>query len=189
VLQGALYGSVCMGLRLMTGVSRAPAADTFFLWRQFRAARDHRHQATCQVASHLTKRNLFRGIIDQAATLDPLLALVAVAASMLAPPVVATRRAGGDEPDGAIRAGANWHDHHGCRSILPVLLRRAAWFVAKSSALTFVRRADEAKRSAVPLRRFRSHGGRARAAGLAEVIGTGRLMPAADDLEDAADRG
>ena len=37
----------------------------------------------CQVASHLTKLIYFGGIVDQAATLDPVLAAVAIAASML----------------------------------------------------------------------------------------------------------
>ena len=51
--------------------------------RRFRPPRDRRHQATCQVASHFTKLVYFGGIIDQAATLDPVLAGVAIAASML----------------------------------------------------------------------------------------------------------
>ena len=40
-------------------------------------------KATCQVASHLTKLIYFGGIIDQAASLDPMLAMIAVMASML----------------------------------------------------------------------------------------------------------
>jgi uncharacterized protein len=40
-------------------------------------------QANCQVVSHLTKLIYFGGIVDQAATLDPMLAVVAIAASML----------------------------------------------------------------------------------------------------------
>lgn len=40
-------------------------------------------KATCQVASHFVKLIYFGGIIDQAATLDPVLAGIAVAASML----------------------------------------------------------------------------------------------------------
>src|ERR1700686_2954982 len=54
VWQGSLYGSICMGLMLMTGGS-GPLLDPFY----------------------------FGGIIDQAATLDPVLAGVAIAASML----------------------------------------------------------------------------------------------------------
>jgi len=82
VWQGALYGFVCMGLMLMTGVS-GPLLDTFFLGGNFERRAIIATKATCQVASHLTKLIYFGGIIDQAAILDPRLAAIAVAASML----------------------------------------------------------------------------------------------------------
>lgn len=82
IWQGALYGSVCMGLMLMTGVS-GPLLDTFFLGARFDRRAIVATKATCQVASHLTKLIYFGGIIDQAARLDPTLAVVAIAASML----------------------------------------------------------------------------------------------------------
>src|SRR5215468_11193785 len=82
VVQGTVYGSICMGLMLMTGVS-GPLLDTFFLGGKFDRRSIIATKATCQVASHFTKLIYFGGIIDQAATLDPLLALIAVAASML----------------------------------------------------------------------------------------------------------
>src|SRR6516165_10840735 len=82
VVQGTIYGSICMGLMLMTGVS-GPLLDTFFLGGKFDRRAIIATKATCQVASHFTKLIYFGGIIDQAATLDPLLALVAVCASML----------------------------------------------------------------------------------------------------------
>jgi uncharacterized membrane protein YfcA len=81
IWQGAFYGSVCMGLMLMTGVS-GPLLDTFFLGGKFDRREIVATKATCQVASHFTKLIYFGGIIDQAATLDPVLAAVAVAASM-----------------------------------------------------------------------------------------------------------
>src|SRR6266481_7469280 len=81
VWQGALYGSICMGLMLMTGVS-GPLLDTFFLGGNFGRREIVATKATCQVASHFTKLIYFGGIIDQAATLDPVLAGVAIAASM-----------------------------------------------------------------------------------------------------------
>jgi uncharacterized protein len=56
--------------------------DTFFLGGQFDRRGIVATKATCQVASHFTKLIYFGGIIDQAATLDPVLAAVAVAASM-----------------------------------------------------------------------------------------------------------
>jgi len=82
IWQGTFYGSVCMGLMLMTGVS-GPLLDTFFLGGKFDRRAIVATKATCQVASHFTKLVYFGSIIDQAATLDPVLAAVAVAASML----------------------------------------------------------------------------------------------------------
>src|SRR3984893_643599 len=81
IWQGTFYGSICMGLMLMTGVS-GPLMDTFFLGGQFDRRAIVATKATCQVASHFVKLIYFGGIIDQAATLDPVLAAVAVAASM-----------------------------------------------------------------------------------------------------------
>ncbi len=71
IWQGTFYGSICMGLMLMTGVS-GPLMDSIVATK-----------AACQVASHFVKLIYFGGIIDQAATLDPVLAGVAVAASMI----------------------------------------------------------------------------------------------------------
>jgi hypothetical protein len=56
--------------------------DTFFLGGQFDRRGIVATKATCQVASHFVKLIYFGGIIDQAATLDPVLAGVAIAASM-----------------------------------------------------------------------------------------------------------
>jgi uncharacterized membrane protein YfcA len=82
IVQGALYGTVCMGLMLMTGVS-GPLLDTFFLGARFDRRSIVATKAACQVASHFTKLIYFGGIIDQAASLDPVLAAVAILASML----------------------------------------------------------------------------------------------------------
>jgi uncharacterized membrane protein YfcA len=82
IWQGTLYGSICMGLMLMTGVS-GPLMDTFFLGGQFDRRTIVATKATCQVASHFTKLIYFGGIIDQATALDPILAAVAIAASMI----------------------------------------------------------------------------------------------------------
>jgi uncharacterized protein len=82
VAQGSFYGFICMGLMLMTGVS-GPLMDTFFLGGNFNRKEVVATKATCQVASHFVKLIYFGGIIDQAASLDPVLAAVAVAASML----------------------------------------------------------------------------------------------------------
>jgi uncharacterized membrane protein YfcA len=82
IWQGTLYGSICMGLMLMTGVS-GPLLDTFFLGGKLDRRGIVATKATCQVASHFVKLIYFGGIIDQAASLDPVLAGVAIAASML----------------------------------------------------------------------------------------------------------
>lgn len=82
VWQGTFYGSVCMGLMLMTGVS-GPLLDTFFLGGKFDRRAIIATKATCQVASHFVKLIYFGGIIDSAASLDPTLAAVAIAASMI----------------------------------------------------------------------------------------------------------
>ena len=82
IWQGSFYGFICMGLMLMTGVS-GPLMDTFFLGGKFDRREIVATKATCQVASHLTKLVYFGGIIDQAATLDPVLAAIAIAASMV----------------------------------------------------------------------------------------------------------
>ena len=82
IWQGTFYGSVCMGLMLMTGVS-GPLLDTFFLGGNFGRREKVATKAICQVVSHFTKLIYFGGIIDQAASLNPVLAGVAIAASML----------------------------------------------------------------------------------------------------------
>ena len=81
--QGAIYGSICMGLMLMTGVI-GPLLDTYFLGGNKLERRSIiATKAACQVFSHFTKLIYFGGIIDQAATLNPLLAVIAILASML----------------------------------------------------------------------------------------------------------
>jgi hypothetical protein len=80
--QCAGYGLVCMTLLLMTGVS-GPLLDTFFLGGDFGRREKVATKAMCQLVSHFTKLIYFGGIIDQAASLDPVLAGVAIAASML----------------------------------------------------------------------------------------------------------
>src|SRR3979490_900528 len=81
IWQGTFYGSLCMGLMLMTGVS-GPLMDTFFLGGKFDRRAIVATKATCQVASHFVKLIYFGGIIAQAATLHPVLDAVAGAASM-----------------------------------------------------------------------------------------------------------
>lgn len=82
VWQGSVYGTICMGLMLTTGVS-GPLLDTFFLGGDFGRREKVATKAMCQLVSHFTKLIYFGSVIDQAATLDPVLAGVAITASML----------------------------------------------------------------------------------------------------------
>jgi hypothetical protein len=79
---GMAYGGGCMALLLLTGVS-GPLVDTYFLG----GALDRREivatKATCQIVGHVLKLAYFGGFIGAAASLDPKMAGLAVAASML----------------------------------------------------------------------------------------------------------
>jgi uncharacterized membrane protein YfcA len=128
IWQGSVYGSICMGLMLMTGVS-GPLLDTFFLGGNFERRQIIATKATCQVASHLTKLIYFGGIIDQAATLNPVLALIAVAASMLG--TTLSRRVLEAMSDQQFRRWAN----HLITTVAGYYLLYGGWlWLAKSSA-------------------------------------------------------
>jgi uncharacterized protein len=132
IWQGAVYGSICMGLMLTTGVI-GPLLDTYFLGN---GKMDRRQiiatKATCQVFSHLTKLIYFGGIIDQAATLDWRLAVVAVAASMLG--TTLSRRVLEAMSDAQFRRWAN----RLITTVASYYILYAGWlFVAKSSASPF----------------------------------------------------
>src|SRR5260370_36786039 len=58
IWQGTVYGSVCMGLMLMTGGS-GPLMDTFFLGGKFDRRGIFATKATCHVASHFMKLDTF----------------------------------------------------------------------------------------------------------------------------------
>jgi uncharacterized protein len=132
IWQGAVYGSICMGLMLMTGVI-GPLLDTYFLGGD---KMDRRGivatKASCQVASHFTKLIYFGGIIDSAASLDPVLALVAVAASMLG--IMLSRRILEAMSDQQFRRWTN----HLITTVASYYLLYGGWLlVAKSSAAPF----------------------------------------------------
>jgi uncharacterized membrane protein YfcA len=115
----------------MTGVS-GPLLDTFFLGGNFERRQIIATKATCQVASHLTKLIYFGGIIDQAATLNPVLALVAIAASMLG--TTLSRRVLEAMSDQQFRRWAN----HIITTVASYYLLYGGWLlVAKSSAAPF----------------------------------------------------
>jgi uncharacterized membrane protein YfcA len=81
-VQGAFYGTVCMTLLLLTGVS-GPLIDTYFLGGKLDRRQIVATKAVCQVFGHAAKFIYFGALIDQAAALDPLMAGLAIAASMI----------------------------------------------------------------------------------------------------------
>jgi len=79
--QGALYGSLCMTLILLTGVA-GPLIDTYFLGGKFDRREIVATKAMCQIFGHAAKLAYFGGVIDQAGALDPMLAGAAILSSM-----------------------------------------------------------------------------------------------------------
>ena len=131
VWQGAVYGSICMGLMLMTGVI-GPSLDTYFLGGNMDRRGIIATKATCQVGSHFTKLIYFGGIIDQAASLSPVLAVVAVAASMLG--TTLSRRVLEAMSDQQFRRWAN----RLITTVASYYILYAGWlFVAKSASASF----------------------------------------------------
>ena len=80
--QGALYGVICMTLILLTGVS-GPLIDAFFLGGRLDRREIVASKAICQVFGHAAKLLYFGAVIDQAASLDPVVAILAVVSSMV----------------------------------------------------------------------------------------------------------
>ena len=80
--QGAIYGSLCMTLILLTGVA-GPLIDTYFLGGKLDRREIVATKSMCQVFGHGAKLAYFGIIIDQAAALDPIIAVLAILASML----------------------------------------------------------------------------------------------------------
>ena len=82
LLHGVLYGSACMTLMMLAGVS-GPLIDTYFLGGKFERRQIVATKAVCQIFSHGAKFAYFGGLVDQAASLDPIMAALAVVASMV----------------------------------------------------------------------------------------------------------
>ena len=80
--QAVGYGLVSMALMLMAGVS-GPLIDSYFLGGKLDRREIIASKAICQIACHAMKLAYFVGLIDQAASLDPVLAVLAVGAAML----------------------------------------------------------------------------------------------------------
>jgi uncharacterized protein len=80
--QTALLGLFSMTLMLLCGVS-GPLIDTFFLSGKLGRREIVATKAMCQVFSHGAKLFYFGGVIDQAASVDPLVAAIAIASSLV----------------------------------------------------------------------------------------------------------
>ena len=79
--QAVLYGLACMTLMLLTGVS-GPLLDTYFLGGSLDRRQIVATKAVCQVFGHAIKLLYFSTVIDQAAAVDPVMAVLAVVLSM-----------------------------------------------------------------------------------------------------------
>jgi uncharacterized membrane protein YfcA len=81
-LQGTVYGSSCMSLMVLTGVA-GPLLDAYFLGGRLDRREIVATKAMCQITGHAMKLAYFGALIEQAGTLDPFVAVIAVAASLV----------------------------------------------------------------------------------------------------------
>ncbi|MFN3745542.1 MAG: TSUP family transporter [Hyphomicrobiaceae bacterium] len=79
---GALYGSACMSLILLTGVA-GPLIDSYFLGGTLNRKQIIATKALCQIFGHGAKLLYFGGLVEQAASIDLWLAAAVVVASMI----------------------------------------------------------------------------------------------------------
>lgn len=78
---GVAYGAASMSLMLLAGVS-GPLIDTYFLGGTLDRRQIVATKSVCQIACHGAKLAYFSTLVEQAAGLDPVMAGLAVAASM-----------------------------------------------------------------------------------------------------------
>jgi uncharacterized membrane protein YfcA len=82
LVQGTLYGTACMTLILLTGVA-GPLVDQFFLGGKLDRREIVASKAMCQIFGHAAKLLYFGALIDQTASVDPIVATLAVISSMV----------------------------------------------------------------------------------------------------------
>jgi uncharacterized membrane protein YfcA len=80
--QGTFYGTICMTLILLTGVA-GPLIDTFFLGGKLDRKEIVATKAFCQIFGHAAKLAYFGALIDQTASVDPIVAGLAIVSSMI----------------------------------------------------------------------------------------------------------
>ena len=81
-LHGVLVGGASMILMLLAGVS-GPLIDTYFLGGKLERRQIVATKAVCQVCSHAAKLLYFGGLVDRAAAIDPVLAGMAIVATII----------------------------------------------------------------------------------------------------------
>ena len=82
LVHGTLYGALCMTLILLTGIA-GPLVDTYFLGGRLDRREIVATKAVCQTFGHAAKIVYFGTLIDQVATLQPVVATLSIAATML----------------------------------------------------------------------------------------------------------
>jgi hypothetical protein len=80
--QAVIYGVACTTLMLLTGVS-GPIFDSFFLGGTLDRREIVATKSVCQLFGHAMKLVYFTALVDQAAAIDPVVAALAVAASLI----------------------------------------------------------------------------------------------------------
>jgi uncharacterized protein len=81
-LVSAGYGIACTTLMLLTGAT-GPLLDQYFLGGKLERREIIATKATCQVFGHSSKLLYFGAIVEQNGAIDPLMAVLAVCASMI----------------------------------------------------------------------------------------------------------
>lgn len=81
-LHGGFYGTICMTLMLLTGVT-GPILDTYFLGGGLERRQIIATKGICQLFGHFAKFVYFGGLIGQGAAVDPLVGGLAIAASIV----------------------------------------------------------------------------------------------------------
>ena len=82
ISHGVVYGAICMCLLLLTGVA-GPLIDTYFLGGKLDRREIVATKALCQLFGHGVKLFYFSSVIEQAASVDPAMMVVAIATSMV----------------------------------------------------------------------------------------------------------
>jgi uncharacterized protein len=78
---GLIYGGASMALMLLSGVS-GPLIDSYFLGGNLDRRQIIATKAVCQIVSHAAKLVYFGSLVEQAAQISPIMAALAIAATL-----------------------------------------------------------------------------------------------------------